>query len=513
MKKYIPYILAGAAGALPIAIPAIGFLHLVLLIPFGFFCLSEEKRKAKIEYFCGLLFFFGYFAVCYSWFFAMYPLSVTGMSRIAALAVVILASFGIALFQALGFAFIFLIARKVNMSKYLFPFFVGALWCIGEWVQNFFWFGLPFVRIALSQTNAIEFCSSANLFGSYFVSFIIVTINMLLALSFKEKNKKAKTILALFALIIFVSNSAYGVIHTQRSAKNAYPTVKVSAFQGNISTEEKWSDTMLDRSLIIYERLAKEAADAGAEYILLPETVIPYVTEEYDDIDSFFTDLAWHHGIKIMLGTFGRVDDGTGNIIRIYEPMRKPINVYTKQKPVPFGEYIPMRGILTSLFPPLGEINILQRSLTPGNESTTWEDEGITFGYLICFDSIYSSLARESIQNGADILMISTNDSWFGTSHGLTTHLTHAKLRAIENGRSVLRAANTGISAAISPHGEVIEIIGADETGQITVSLPIAENETLYTKIGDWFVYFSMLFAMFCIFFPKKRNKSTVPSS
>ena len=512
MKRFLRLFLAGALGALPIAVPEIGFFHLVFLIPFGFFCIGDEKFGVKTEYLHGIVYFFGYFAVCYSWFLAMYPLSVTGISRASALLVVFLAAFGISLFQSVGFAFVFLIARKIKVGKYLIPFFVASLWCIGEWVQNFFWFGLPFVRVALSQTNALEFCQSANLFGSYFVSFIIVAINMLLAVSFKETNKKSRTVTAALALIIFVLNATYGVIYIHHSETNT-KSVKISAFQGNISTDEKWSDIMLDRSFIIYERLAREASDSGAKYVLLPETVIPYVTEEYDDIDSFFEDLAWHHGIKIMLGTFGRVDDGVGNIIRVYEPMREPQNVYTKQKPVPFGEYMPLRGILTAIFPPLDDINILQRSLISGEKSCVWKDENVDFGYLICFDSIYSSLARESVKNDADILMISTNDSWFGTSHGLVMHLTHAKLRAIENGRSVLRAANTGISAAILPTGEVLKMIDADEIGQITVSLPISDNNTLYTEIGDFFVYFLMLFAFACIFFPKNRNKNTVLSS
>ncbi len=512
MKRYLFLILAGAIGALPIAFPAIGFLQWVLLITFGLFCFSNEKRKTKTEYLNGLAFFFGYFSICHSCFFAMYPLKATGITKGAAFAVVLLAAFGIALFQALGFSFIFLIARKAEVNKYLLPFFVAALWCIGEWAQNFFWFGLPFAQLAVSQTNAIELCQSADLFGSCFLGFLIISVNMLLALSFKEKNKKSKAILAFIALFIFVSNVAYGTLDIMHSEKGV-KSVKISAFQGNISTEEKWSDHMLDRSLMIYERFAEEAAAAEAEYALLPETVIPYVTEEYNDIDAFFTDLAHHHNIKIMLGTFGRVDGGTGNIIRVYEPMNTPINVYTKQKPVPFGEYVPLRSILTAIFPPLDNINILQRSLIPGKESSVWQDGELDFGHLICFDSVYSSLARKSTKNGADILMISTNDSWFGTSHGLNIHFAHAKLRAIENGRSVLRAANTGITAAIMPNGEVIQMIGADETGQITVSLPLSENDTLYTSIGDGFVYFSMLFALFCMFFSKIRNKKTVLSS
>jgi apolipoprotein N-acyltransferase len=144
----------------------------------------------------------------------------------------------------------------------------------------------------------------------------------------------------------------------------------------------------------------------------------------------------------------------------------------------------------------------------PGDESSVWQGDGVMFGYLICFDSIYDSLARESVRNGAEIIMISTNDSWFGDSVGTRMHSAQAKLRAVENGRSVVRAANTGISSVITPDGETLALIPADEEGQICVNVPVSDNMTLYTKIGNLFAYICIIFGFFCMFLLKSGTKT-----
>ncbi|MBQ8208517.1 MAG: apolipoprotein N-acyltransferase [Clostridia bacterium] len=520
MRKRILMFICGILASLPIVFPKIGFLQWVLLIPFALLCLSEGdsngKKHFRQEYTCGFLFFFGYYLVCYSWFLSMYPLSVTGMPKIAALGIVLLAWVGIPLFQSLGFALIFPLIRyafRRGLPKWLLPIFSGALWSIGEWVQNFFWFGLPWVKLALGQVDINELYRSANLFGSYFVTFLIVSVNFYLAVSFKETVKKRKCAMAVTSLIIFLANALYGIIDLHIASEKSYDTVRISAFQGNISTQEKWSSYMLDRSFEIYERLAEEASEAGADYAILPETVIPYVTEDFSDIDSSLRDIAWKNNITLMVGTFGKVGDGTGNIIRVYEPMREGVNVYTKQKPVPFGEYVPMRDLIMTVLPVLGEINMLDRSLIPGEDSTVWQSDDATFGYLICFDSIYDYAARKSVKNGADLLLISTNDSWFGDSAGTRMHSSQAKLRAVENGRSVVRAANTGISSIITPLGEIVALIPVGEEGQITADVPITNDLTLYTRIGNLFVYICIVFKVISFISIKFRNKITVRSS
>lgn len=511
MLRLLAVFAFGVVASLPIIFPELGVLGWVLLVPFGMLCLSDETRSKRMEYLYGFVFFLGYYLVCYSWFLSMYPLSVTGLSKPVSLGVVLLAWLGISAFQSVGFALVFFAVRvlkKRGLGNVFLPFACGAAWCIGEWIQNFFWFGLPWVKLALGQTEFPVLYRSANLFGSYFVTFIIVSVNLLLALSIKEKRVTVKLLTAFAALMIFSLNLLYGVADISAGSKKVYENVKISAFQGNISTEEKWTDGMLDRSLEIYERLASEAAAEGAEYALLPETVIPYVTENFPEIDGALRDIAWKNDITLMVGTFGKVGDGTGNVIRIYEPMRKGNNVYTKQKPVPFGEYIPMRDIVLAVLPVLGEINMLDRSLVPGDESSVWQGDGVMFGYLICFDSIYDSLARESVRNGAEIIMISTNDSWFGDSVGTRMHSAQAKLRAVENGRSVVRAANTGISSVITPDGETLALIPADEEGQICVNVPVSDNMTLYTKIGNLFAYICIIFGFFCMFLLKSGTKT-----
>ncbi len=505
VKRMILPIICGIICALPVVLPSVGYLQWISLVPFGLMCFLGEVGRARREFFRGFLFYVSFYTVCYSFFLSMYPLSVTEMSKVAALFVVIFATLGISAFQALGFSLVFLLIRvgkKRGLPIFLLPFFAGALWSIGEWLQNFFWFGLPWVKLALGQTEVAELYRSSNLFGSYFVSFLLVSVNLFLALSVISKRKGKKLVAAVIALVLFLSNALYGIIDVRIASEKKYDSVKISAFQGNISTEEKWGAHMLDYSLELYEKLLVEASCAGAQYVLFAETVIPYVTEEQWEVDSFFSDLAWRFDITLMLGTFGRVEGEIGNVIRVYEPMKDAKNVYTKQRPVPFGEYIPMRGVLTSLIPPLGEINILDRSLAPGRESSVWRDDNATFGYLICFDSIYSDLARKSVASGAEVLMISTNDAWFDGSVGLEMHLAHAKLRAVENGRSVVRAANTGISAIIDPVGNILQSIENGEVGQISCNVPLSRDLTVYCRIGDLFVYLSVIFASLCLASP-----------
>ncbi len=490
------------------------------MVPFALLCFSESegvgRRRLFREYKIGFFFFFGFYLVCYSWFLSMYPLSVTGMPAAAALGVVLLALMGISFFQSLGFAVIlpiFRAALRRGLYRGVLPIFMGALWCIGEWLQNFFWFGLPWVRLALGQVENPALFRSANLFGSYFVTFLIVSVNFYIALTIMAGQKKKRMAFSFAAALIFLLNGIYGMLDLHISSEKTRETVRISALQGNISTEEKWSDYMLESTFEIYERLCAKASEAGADYALFPETVFPYVAEFDPDIDFALRKWAYKYDMTLMVGTFGDTEEGTSNIIRVYEPSKDGINVYSKQRPVPFGEYVPMRDVIMTVLPILGEINMLNRSLVPGEGSSVWQSSDGSFGHLICFDSIYDSAARESARNGAEALMISTNDSWFGDSVGTRMHSAQAILRAVENGRSVVRAANTGISSVISPEGEIKEFIECDIAGQITADIELSKELTLYTRIGNIFVYICIVFTIVCLLPRKFWNKITVRSS
>ncbi len=509
MKRVALAFLFGIFSAMPIVFSSLGLFQWVVMIPFALLMLSQiddDKKGFFSFYKLGFFFFLGYFLPGYSWFLDMYPLSVTGISRAAALGVVLLAFLGISAFQAIGCAAVFPVfasASRGGMPKPILPLFMGALWCVIEWAQSLFWFGLPYIRLALGQVENLAFLQSAKLFGSGFTAFLIIAVNFYAALAIKEAKRRSKIAFALTAVLLFSVIGTYGGYQLgNKAALNK--TVKIAALQGNISTEEKWSYSMREQTFSVYEELCRKASEAGAGFALFPETVFPYIIEQDPQIDHTVKNWADKYKITLMIGCFGSSGEETENIIRVYQPLCEGKNVYSKQRPVPFGEYVPMRDIIMNLLPILGEINMLDRSLLPGESSSVWQSEEGSFGHLICFDSIYDTLARESVKNGAEILLVSTNDSWFGDSVGSRLHASHAVLRAVENGRSVVRAANTGISSIVLPTGKTAEHLPADTEGFIISSVEFRKDITPYTRLGNIFVYISLAFSAFCSIMYKK---------
>ena len=162
--------------------------------------------------------------------------------------------------------------------------------------------------------------------------------------------------------------------------------------------------------------------------------------------------------------------------------------VYSKRHLVPFGEYVPLRPLVEALVPMMTEMATMD--LTPGDDPAIFETEVGKLGSIICFDSIYDQLTLDSTRAGAELICLSTNDSWFGDSAAAYMHNAQAKLRAVECGRYLVRAANTGYSTIISPHGEIIADTPILEEGYVIADVTLRSNVTLYVQIGNAFVFF-----------------------
>jgi apolipoprotein N-acyltransferase len=133
-------------------------------------------------------------------------------------------------------------------------------------------------------------------------------------------------------------------------------------------------------------------------------------------------------------------------------------------------------------------------------------------GSLICFDSIYEQLSLDSVRDGAQLLAVSTNDSWFFDSAAARMHNAQAQLRAAETGRCIIRAANTGISSVISSRGELLSTLPALQDGVLTASITQGDHVTLYTRIGNLFVYLCMSYSVglvLCEVLSRRKNKRT----
>ena len=168
-----------------------------------------------------------------------------------------------------------------------------------------------------------------------------------------------------------------------------------------------------------------------------------------------------------------------------------------------------------TLIPPLANLSALDTELTPGADSALFETAWGNIGGLICFDSIYESLALDSVRDGAGVLVLSSNDSWFFDSAAIYQHERQARLRAIETGRYLVRAGNTGISTVISDRGERLVWIDALTEGYAVADVEIKDGGTLYTTVGNLLVYASIAFVLLLLAYDaylsmRKKNPSAV---
>ncbi len=505
IKKPLFLLSLGAVlTALTLIFPVLGFLEWITMIPlfFGvYFLFRDPGTSGRKAYGYGFVTVYVYYFLLYHWFTALYPLDFAGLDPLAAVGVVAIAWLGLPLLQAIpgGLIFVFyrLIARTgiFKRAPLLTPVAFSALWVVFEWSSTLHWTGVPWGRLALGQINLLPMLQSASLLGSYFVSFLILLVNGLLAYALW---KRARAIPALaLAAGLLIANVSFGLVSLNQNEEGAQDSLTVAVIQPNIGSQEKWeNETAL--TLRICKEYVERAAAEGAELIVMPETVFPNYLNLSVTLKEEICDLARENGVYMIVGAF-YVDEERQeyNSLYLVTPTGElSETVYGKRHLVPFGEYVPMRKFVSIVFPPLADISMLASDLTPGADSALFETSFGKIGSMICFDSIYENLVIESAGDGAELMVISSNDSWFFDTAAVYQHKAQGQLRAIESGRYTVRAANTGISAVIDQRGRVLCEIEPLIPGYEIENVSMLDTATLYMRIGNLFVY---LCAAFCV--------------
>ena len=512
-RKWLILPLGGILFALTVIFPQIGSFEWIALIPALLAILTlipDPTVKYRRLYGLGLVFFWPFYAVNFHWFFYMYPLDFAGMSRPASAVVVTVACLGLSLFQALGAALLFPLMGVATRGKWLskhtilHPILFACLWTALEWWQaHSGWSGVPWARLAIGQAENVLSLQSAAIFGSYFITFLMVAVNGLLAYMFLHPSRRVLCA-ALAAGLVF-GNMAFGAIR-MAAVKDMGEPVKVAAIQGNKGSLENWSFTTMDKVMEVYGELSREAAENGAELIVWPETCIPANIDRQGWVYEYVTELSQECGVPILCGLFTRVAEGSdadyNSIVAALPDGTVHGTVYNKRNPVPFGEFVPFRDLVMTVIPPLAEINTLDEDIPAGADSVVMELDVGNVGPLICFDSIYERNALDSIGNGAQILAVSTNDSWFTDSRGVWMHHAQSQLRAIETGRYVVRSANTGVSSVINDRGEVLELLEPLKTGYVLKEAYLSDRVTVYSVIGNVFAYVCVAVCAAAILYP-----------
>lgn len=497
--------LGAALTALTLIFPKIGILEWVAMIPLvtGACCLCADPdtglwRAWRGGFFATFCFYF----VLYHWLVNLYPMDFLGIDTSTAVTIIVSGWVGIPILNAIVGGFGFLLFRVMHRSgvfsrvPLLRPFAFAAIWTVLEWCTAQTWMGVPWGRLALGQIEMLPMLGSASLFGSYAVSFLIVAVNGLLAeLFFRER--RGRILCGVLAAVLFAANLTYGLIWFRGETGSA-TTVRAAVLQGNISSHEKWDSNSLNRIKTVYGDQARAAAAQGAELIIWPESAIPYDLDRSPSLRAYLSDLARETETTMLVGALMRDENNReyNVLFEVFPDGEFSETVYAKRHLVPFGEYVPMRDLIVTLIPALGEVAVLEDDLLPGTGSEVFTTEWGGIGSLICFDSIYETLALESVRDGAELMVVSSNDSWFYDSAAVYQHEAQAQLRAVETGRWFLRSANTGISTVISPKGETTAWIDPLTEGYAVREVSFLSERTLYSRIGNLFVWVLIAFVL-----------------
>lgn len=515
---------------------------------------DKGRRFVRRTLLLGFSYFYPYYLIVFHWLLSLYPLEFTGITKGDAAVVVLVSWLGLSLLQAavsmfISPIFVYMlrlrpIAQHSGTSPSLAtPIYFAALYIIFEWMQTLTWAGVPWGRLAIGQAFSPALIQTAALFGSYAISFAIAATGAAIALaayrficpSAQNKSIVLKAALqpqsnlpsrmiraasaAALALLIFMSNMLLSSVVFCLREEDSDRTISVGVIQGNISSKEKWNNKDHDRLMEIYGDLTKQAASDGADIVLWSETALPHFVnsgknkEMYESLEK----LSEESGVIIFVGTFWREDDNDNrleyNVMIQVTPDNGIIrdNIYYKRHLVPFGEFVPLQKFIETIVPPLADLVMTSDPLSPGTDSAVHITPYGKIGSLICFDSIYENLSADTVRDGAEIIAISTNDSWFDGTVALRQHVAQAVLRAIETDRYILRSANTGISCVISPSGDVLYMTENGERTYFVFDVAPRNTETLYTITGNIIIIasataFAATLAYALVF--KRRNKA-----
>lgn len=373
------------------------------------------------------------------------------------------------------------------------------LWTALEYVRTFLFSGFPWELLGYTQFDLLPLIQIADITGVYGVSFLIVLVNAVICravLCHKGRTwhgaaaGKYATALQLSAVCLVAGTLwGYGVWRMQavdRSMARA-PSARISVVQGNIDQSMKWDRAFQTATTRKYVRLSLDAREKNPELVVWPETATPFYFLYHPRLTKMVKEGVRRTGCDFLIGSpsFSRRGDGIEyyNSAYLVHPDGTLGHRYDKVHLVPFGEYVPLKKWL----PFAGKIVAHVGDFRPGSRGVTLDWQNYRLGVQICYEMIFPDLSRAAVGNGANLLFNLTNDAWYGRTGAPYQHFSMAVLRAVENHRWVVRAANTGISGFIDPVGRIAAGTSLFEDAVVTHNVFLGRDISFYTRWGDLF--------------------------
>ena len=456
-----------------------------LLIPLGFapfnyffvpllcFCLlfyQWTNDNPKFAFIHGYLFGFGMFATGVNWLHISINMF-GGMNLIGSL----LCTYILVAYLAIYPALVGFIAKRYFSSS-LHAFLLIAiplLWVISEWSRAWVFTGFPWLQLGYSQLDS----PLRGLFpigGIYLTSWVMIFLSCLLVYSLRAQTKvKITTYLA----FIIIWGICWG-LSNKNWIENDSDEISVALIQGAIPQEQKWRPENRQSSFDLYKNLSAPYWDS--DLVIWPETAVPAFYHLAPDFMNELTNLANETTTDILVGLPIK-DLETEDYFNSAIVFSDNESVYHKRHLVPFGEYLPFDSLTR---PFLNFLEIPMSDFSSGAQSKPLvSGRNIDIGISICYEDTFGNEVIQALPE-AGILVNISNDAWFGDSLAPHQHLQMARARALETGRYMLRATNTGISAIINERGKIIERSRQFEPDTVHAIVSVFEGKTPYVMLA-----------------------------
>lgn len=380
-----------------------------------------------------------------------------------------------------------------------------SLWVVLEYVRNFMISGFPWVMLGGAHYQNPWILALAPVTGIWGASAVTVLVNYGLYAALRRvwpslfraqqpSTPSDRWRLAGLAGVSLLIVMLVGFSERELRTRPGDPPVPAAALQGNIDQNQIWNAAYQQAVLKRFGRLAAQAAAQGAKLVVWPETAFPGIFSMDRELAEVVR--AWSRKLEFtqMVGTDTVEPDPAGghlyfNTLLAVGPDGQVLGATSKKHLVPFGEYVPFKDSVfyyihkvVRRYGGAGFTPARSRDLLP------WVFSGRRHGVgaLICFESLFPAYARQLAREGAEVLVVVTNDAWFGNSAAPALHASFSAFRAAETGRWLIRAASTGISGIYDPRGRLAAMLPLDREGALVARVRPRQVVTWFGRWGDW---------------------------
>jgi apolipoprotein N-acyltransferase len=422
-------------------------------------------------------------------------------------------------------------------AMFLAPF----VWTATEIGRAHLFTGFPWVLLGYSQATVLPVAQLASIVGVFGLSALVAASSATLAFAVLTRVSRTQHVgsglsrtstayvpfAAVVAIVLVVA--AWGSARVKSSElTRAGDAVRIGLIQGNVEQSEREDPARQPAIFQSYLRMTRQAIGEGAELVLWPESSTPFYFEEDRPGADQVRTLARQARVPILVGSdqIGwetkngqRVPTKYYNSAFLVRADGTTAGFYRKMHLVPFGEYVPLKQLFffaaplvqaVSDFSPGESAALLDVRLKPDATNTTKPDATNTgamhvMSTAICYEIVYPDLVRQFVVAGSELLSTITNDAWFGRTSAPYQHFAQASMRAVEEGRYLVRSANTGISGIVDPYGRVLVETRLYEPAVVVGEARFLRDATVYSRVGDVFAYASVVLTAAALLLARRR--------